>query len=298
MVALVGLGNMGGGMLARLVALGEQPRCYDADAGKRQAAAATGGIAAATLAEAADALVILSLPDDAVVAAVLRDLLPALPAGAVVIDTSTLAPDAARGFAQQAAACGCAYLDAPVSGGAAGAQAGTLAMMVGGDAAALDRARPVLDKLATRLVHVGASGAGQVAKLVNNLLVATHLVTAAEALRVARRAGLEPAALLPILNGATGRSAATEINFPRWIESGSFDSGFTAGLMRKDVRLALAMVESLDEYLPACEAAAGAWLDGSIGTVADGDDFNRLPALLARPDFSDMLGDQPDAEED
>ncbi len=197
----------------------------------------------------------------------------------MIADTSTLSPVAARGFAQQAAARGVAYLDAPVSGGAAGAAAGTLAMMVGGEAAALATARPVLDRLATRILHIGGSGAGQVAKLVNNLMVATNLVVAGEAFRLGARAGVPPAALLPVINGATGRSAATEVNWPRWIASGSFDSGFAAGLMRKDVRLALGLAEAVGAPLDTTARAAAAW-EGLAAAVPDDADFNRLAAAI------------------
>jgi 3-hydroxyisobutyrate dehydrogenase len=135
----------------------------------------------------------------------------------------------------------------------------------------------VLESLATRLAHVGGPGAGQVAKLVNNLLVATHLVVAGEALRIGEQAGVPAEALLAVINAASGRSAATEVNFPRWILSGSFDSGFTAGLMRKDVRLALELARAVGAEPATCARAAAAW---NAGLVDDGADFNRLSAAL------------------
>ncbi|MFN9094536.1 MAG: NAD(P)-dependent oxidoreductase, partial [Alphaproteobacteria bacterium] len=232
MVAVIGLGNMGMAMLKRLLATGHQPRAWDLDPAKRAAARQAGAAIGADIADIVADLTIFSLPHDAAVAEVLGHVLPALPQGAVIIDTSTLAPRAVRGFAEQAKARGVFYLDAPVSGGPAGAAAGSMAMMVGGDATALERATPVLQHLTARLLHIAPSGAGQVAKLVNNLLVASHLVTAGEALRLGAAAGVTPEALLPVLNGASGRSAVTEVNWPRWIIPGSFDSGFSAGLMR------------------------------------------------------------------
>jgi 3-hydroxyisobutyrate dehydrogenase len=279
MVAVVGLGNMGMAMVARLLASGTVPRAWDLDPAKRRAAAAAGATVPDGLAGAADAVVLLSLPDEGAVAAVLDALLPALPRGAVVADTSTLSPRAARDFAARLAGAGSAYLDAPVSGGPAGAAAGTLAMMVGGDAPALDRARPDLERIAAKLLHVGPSGAGQVAKLVNNLLVATHLVVAAEALRLGARAGVAPEALLPVINGASGRSAATEVNWPRWIAPGTFDSGFTAGLMRKDARLAVGLAEAVGAPLDTTARAVAAW-EALAGAVPDGADFNRLAAAI------------------
>jgi len=279
MVAVVGLGNMGMAMVRRLVASGVVPLGWDLDPAKRLEAGAAGASVPEALAGVARPLVVLSLPEERAAGAVLEALLPALPEGAVVADTSTLAPAAVRGFAARAAESGVAYLDAPVSGGPAGAAAGTLAMMVGGEAAALDRARVGLAMLAARILHVGPSGAGQVAKLVNNLMVASHLVVAAEALRLGKRAGVAPEALLPVINGASGRSAATEVNWPRWIANGAFDSGFTAGLMRKDVRLALALAAAVAAPLDATARAAAAW-EGLAGPVPDGADFNRLAAAI------------------
>lgn len=279
MVAVVGLGNMGMAMLSHLRAEGIVATAWDLDGAKRDAAAALGAAVPAGLGAIADDVAILSLPHAAATGAVLDRLLPALPRGAVIADTSTLDPIAVRDFAARCARQGVDYLDTPVSGGPAGAAAGTLAMMVGGDAAALDRARPVLDRVAARIVHVGASGAGQVAKLVNNLLVATNLVTAAEALRMGAKAGVAPETLVQVINAATGRSAATEVNFPRWILSGAFDSGFTAGLMRKDVRLALGLAEAVGAPLDATARAAASW-EALSGAVPDACEFNHLAAAI------------------
>jgi 3-hydroxyisobutyrate dehydrogenase len=275
MIGVIGLGQMGGAMLRRLRAEGQGVQGFDLDPALREAARAAGAVACASPAGVAAPLVILSLPHAGAVEAVLATLLSHMPAGSVIADTSTIEPASARHFSGQADAAGVAYLDAPVSGGPGGAASGNLAMMVGGSAAALERARPSLLLLATRIVHVGASGAGQVAKLANNLLVATHLAAAAEALRLAARAGVPPEAILPVINAASGRSAATEVNWPRWIASGSFDSGFTAGLMRKDVRLALALAQEVGAELGVCGAAAEVWEDSD---VADGDEFNRVAA--------------------
>jgi 3-hydroxyisobutyrate dehydrogenase len=265
---------MGGAMAARLAGLGEAVRGWDAEAEARARAEAAG---VALMDPPAAPLVLLSLPHEAAVASALPALLAAMPKGGVIADTSTIAPEAARRFAALSAASGVDYLDAPVSGGPAGAAGGTMAMMLGGEAAALERARPVLERLATRIVHVGASGAGQVAKLANNLLVATHLMAAAEALRMADAAGVAPEALLPVINAASGRSAATEVNWPRWIASGTFDSGFAAGLMRKDVRLALQLAKDARTPLAVCAAAARLWEEVPVPDEAE---FNRAPHAL------------------
>jgi 3-hydroxyisobutyrate dehydrogenase len=274
MVGVIGLGSMGGAMARRLSEQGLVPLVWDA---MPEALARAAGRPVARPAGAGSNCVILSLPDHVAVGATLAALWPALPPGAVVVDTSTLSPIAARGFAEEAAARGFAYLDAPVSGGPAGAAAGSLTMMIGGDADALERARPVLALLTGRIVHIGPAGAGQVAKLVNNLLLATHQVVAAEALRLGARAGLAPETLLPVINAATGRSAATEVNWPRWIAPGTFDSGFSVGLMRKDVRLALELAEAVGAPLDACAAAARGWAESA---VPDSAEFNRVPYAI------------------
>ena len=279
MVAVIGLGNMGMAMLKRLLAMGHEIRAWDLDPAKRAAAQEAGAAIGADLAGSVADFTVLSLPHDAAVAEVLAQIMPALPQDAVIIDTSTLSPRAVRGFAEQAKARGVFYLDAPVSGGPAGAAAGNMAMMVGGYAAALERATPILQHLTARLLHIGPSGAGQVAKLVNNLLVASHLVTAGEALRLGAAAGVAPEALLPLLNGASGRSAVTEVNWPRWIIPDSFDSGFSAGLMRKDVGLALELARELDVALEATGRAAALWQE-LREAVPDAADFNRLSAAL------------------
>jgi 3-hydroxyisobutyrate dehydrogenase len=118
-----------------------------------------------------------------------------------------------------------------------------------------------------------------VAKLANNMLVAAHLVTAAEAVRMAVRAGVSAEAVLEVVNGASGRSAASEVNFPRWILSGAFDSGFAAGLMRKDVGLAMDLARDMGADVPVCRRAALVWLEESVA-IADGADFNRVPAAI------------------
>ena len=274
MVTVIGLGQMGLAMAGRLMATGGEVSGWDLDAGRRAAAVALGLAVTET---AAGPVVILSLPNAAVVGRVLPGLLARMASGGVVIDCSTLEPDAARGFAAAAAALGIAYLDAPVSGGPAGAAAGALTVMIGGTEAGLAAAQPILACIAARVVHVGESGAGQVAKLVNNLLVATHRVVAGEALRLGAAAGVAVERLLPVINAASGRSAATEVNWPRWIASGSFDSGFSAGLMRKDVRLALGLAESLGVPLHATAEAGLAW---ERSAVPDAADFNRVASAV------------------
>ncbi|MBN8925831.1 MAG: 3-hydroxyisobutyrate dehydrogenase [Rhodospirillales bacterium 69-11] len=276
-VGVVGLGNMGLGMAGSLVRGGFTVIGHDLSADRRAAAAEAGcGVRdslAAVMAEA-DALV-FSLPTarDVEMVATTGGLLARRDRRVVAIDTSTSDPGTSRRLAGILAEAGHGLLDAPVSGGPAGAAAGTLTMMVGGDAADLERVRPVLAAMAAKVVHVGPSGAGNVAKLVNNLLVAAHLITAQEALRLSEAAGLPAQAALGVINAATGRSAATEVSVPRWVMPGTFDSGFSAGLMRKDVRLALEMAAEAGTALPLSALVAQLWREAPL---ADGEDFTRM----------------------
>lgn len=277
-VGVIGLGAMGLGMAKTLAAAGFTVRGADLAPERRGAAEAAGiaGAAAGDILAGSD-FAVLSLPDAGAVTAVLAAS-PALGARSrplIVIDTSTSEPRVSRELESRLAAQGHGFLDAPVSGGPAGAAAGTLAMMIGGRAEVLERARPVIDTLAKKVVHAGGPGAGNVVKLVNNMLVACHMVTTREALRLAEASGVDVATVFSAVNGATGRSAISEIHYPTWVLSGRFDSGFSAGLMRKDLRLALELAAGLGVATGMAAHAAALWAERSSG-LADGDDFTRI----------------------
>jgi len=231
----------------------------------------------AELVKASD-VIILSLPDGRAVASVVSELVPIGRERLVVIDCSTCEPETARRASKTLAERGAAFLDAPVSGGRTGAQEGTLTILVGGPRTIFDDVHPLLGTLAKRIVHVGDVGSGQIAKLANNLLVAIHLVSFSEAVRLVRAAGVEPEELVEAINACSGRSAVSEINFPRWIASESYDSGFSMGLMRKDVRTALELASRVSLDLPMAECAGGLWNDRA-STIDDEEDFNRMAAL-------------------
>jgi 3-hydroxyisobutyrate dehydrogenase len=271
-------------MARRLKAAGFEVVGCDADTATRARLAAEIEVAEATDAFPRADAALLSLPNSAIVEQVALGpggFLERAQDGALLIDTSTAAPSSTRLIAEKLAARGLAMLDAPVSGGAAGAADGKLTVMLGGPDEAVERARPVLAPLAARVVHVGASGAGNVAKLANNLLCAAHLVTASEAVRLAREAGVPPERLLEVVNVASGRSAITEVNMARWILSGAFDSGFTMGLMRKDVGLALDLARELGLDLALSGEVGRLWRDRSAA-IPDGADFNRIVELAGR----------------
>ncbi len=279
-VAVIGLGHMGLGMATTLAGKGFAVRGYDVAEASRQKATAAGVTIRQSLAEAliGAQVIILSLPLAAHVAEVVEGpggILATAAKGTIVIDTSTSEAAVSRRLSVACASHDIGFLDAPVSGGPAGAKAGTLTMMIGGDAAHVAKAQPVLDAMAGKVIHVGPSGAGNVAKLVNNLLVAVNLLTVSEAMRLSEAAGVPTEDVLQVVNAASGRSAVSEVNYPRWIQSGAFDSGFTMGLMRKDVRLAQALIAETGLDLPLAEVAARVWKE-SAERLVDGEDFNRV----------------------
>ena len=288
-IGVIGLGNMGNGMCQTLLRNGF--KVYGTDLGLAQQASARAlGVAVvqslAALCEQVD-VILLSLPAAKQVQEVLlgeQGVLNCAQAQTLVIDTSTSEPDVTRSLAKSLAERGLALLDAPVSGGPAGAAGGTMVMLVGGVEADLVRAQPFLDALSSKVVHLGPSGNGHAAKLINNLLCAAHLVSTAEAVALGRKAGLDPAALLDGLNAGSGRSAISEVNFPRWILNEGFDSGFTMQLMRKDLRLALELIEQTGLQLPLAQLVGAQWA-ASEATLADQDDFNCIVKTVAPGDL-------------
>jgi 3-hydroxyisobutyrate dehydrogenase len=243
-VGVVGLGNMGGRIARRLVDGGEDVVGFDLDAAR---ATEAGVRAAASLAEVAEAgdVVLLSLPASPAIEAVVSELEAHLRAGQVVVDLSTAAPASTVAIHERLAARGVAYVDAGISGGAAGADAGTLTIMAGGEAEALDAVRPVLAHFAATVHHMGASGSGHVAKLINNFLNAVSLAATAEAMVAARKAGLDLRQLLEVVNASSGVNFATLNRFPRIVEGDYLEGGLTSDLMAKDVMLYLDLVREL-----------------------------------------------------
>lgn len=238
-VGMVGVGIMGSRMCANLVKAGFEVTASDPGEAARAAARAAGARIAAdlgALAGAADA-VLSSLPDAPQLNAVADVLLPRMRQGALWCDTSTVDPATARRVSEAARAKGLGFLDCPVSGGPAGAAAGTLTIMVGGEAAVLERARPLLEAIGRTIVHCGAAGSGQGAKLVNQALVAAHTVAALEALLVGRKCGLDLDTLVSILKASSGRSWILENHLDRYALAGQFEPGFALDLMFKDLRL-------------------------------------------------------------
>ncbi|RCV47959.1 NAD(P)-dependent oxidoreductase [Marinitenerispora sediminis] len=275
---------MGGAMARTLVRAGWTVLGYDPDPAQVAAAAAAGVLGVddrTALAGRADH-VVLSLPGAAQVRATVPALLAAAAPPRVIVDTTTSDPDTTRAVAAEAARRGVGYLDAPVSGGRAGAESGTLGAFVGGTPEAVAAAGPALEALTGgRAVHVGDSGAGNVAKLLNNAMCAAHLALTGEAVAAARSYGLAPDRLIAALNTASGRSAVTEVNYPRWILTESFDSGFPVRLMSRDVALCLDVLSRTGSAPGVLGAAGHVWAEAAR-ELAPGTDFNAVAELAAR----------------
>lgn len=275
---VIGLGAMGMGMARVLAGKGFSVTAFDLSAEALARAGAAGIDTAQTSDDvfAAADVIVLSLPAARQVQTVVEGALSsgALAAGdtRIVLDTSTSEAAVSRALAQTLAGAGHGFLDAPVSGGPSGAASGTLAMMIGGEAPHLAQARPVIEAIADKILHVGPSGAGNVAKLVNNMLVASHMLTTLEALRLAEAAGVGAEDALRVINSATGRSAISEVHFPNWVLPRRFDSGFSTGLMRKDVRLARELAASVGCAMPLADLVADLWSEPR-SRLNDQDDF-------------------------
>ncbi len=235
----VGLGNMGAPMAANVARAGFDLTVYDAAGSEARAPA--GARAAASLAEVAAAAetVFLSLPDGAASLAVAREIAAlGSRAARVVVDLSTVGVAAAREAHVVLADAGLSYIDAPVSGGRAGALAATIALMWAGPAALLESHRDVLGAIAGNVFHVGDDpGQGQAMKLLNNFLSATALAATSEAMAFGLSQGLSMDAMLAVVNVSTGRNTATSDKFPNRIVTGTYDAGFATALLAKDLGL-------------------------------------------------------------
>lgn len=260
-IAFIGLGNMGGPMALNLLKGGFAVTVFDLSASavaRLTEAGATAADSASAAAQQAE-VVITMLPAGKHVEAVYLNegsVLDHAPAGALLIDCSTIAADAARKVAAAAQARGFTMIDAPVSGGVGGAAAGTLTFIVGGSTEALEQARPVLEKMGKNIFHAGDSGAGQVAKICNNMLLGILMAGTSEALALGVANGLDPKVLSDIIAKSSGRNWATELYNP-WPgvmdnvpASREYSGGFGTDLMLKDLGLAEEAAISAKQAIP------------------------------------------------
>jgi len=239
-IGFIGLGNMGVPMAGRLIDGGYSLVVNDIRHDAARPLLARGATWAASPAEVAAAAqtVITILPTSREVREVLlgtKGLLDALRPGSLVLEMTSADPSVTRELEREVATRGSALIDAPVSGGVRGAVEGTLAIMVGGDPALLERARPVLARMGKNIFHAGPVGAGHAIKLVNNMCSGGILALTIEAVAVAARAGVDPTRAVEILQASSGRSNASDNKFPRFILNGAFDAGFAIRLMMKDL---------------------------------------------------------------
>jgi 3-hydroxyisobutyrate dehydrogenase len=252
MIGFVGLGNMGGRITRRIVAGGYPVLGFDVDPARAAEAGAMAAGSPAAVAEGSD-VVLLSLPDSPVVETVVLGedgILGAARPDQVVVDLSTSSPSSTVELHRRLGERGVDFVDAGISGGAAAAEQGTLTIMAGGSEAALDRVRPVLDTFSARVFHMGASGAGHTAKLLNNFLNGISLAATAEVMVAARKAGLELHTFLDVLNNSSGVNFATLNRFPKIVDGDYLEGGLTGNLMLKDLRLYAELARELEVRTP------------------------------------------------
>ena len=286
-IGFIGLGAMGLPMAGHLVDAGHEVAVASRSRGPIDAAVdrgATDGGTPRGVAEASE-VVILCVPNSPEVTDVVDDMLPALGEGKTVVDCSTIDPEVERAQHARVGETGAAYLDAPLSGGTAGAQKGTLTLMVGGDADVLARTEPAFEPFAGLVVHVGGPGMGQVVKLCNNLIYAAQMAATAEATAIAVKSGVDMAKLYEVLTHATGDCVAvrTRLPVPGVVPdspaTNGWQPGFMTDLMAKDIDLATAYAAGTGVPVPTT-AAARQWLTAASTAGYGREDFSALAKVV------------------
>jgi 3-hydroxyisobutyrate dehydrogenase len=293
-IGFIGLGNMGSPMARRLAAAGYRLAVADAAPPAVERFRALAACEApATLKEigATCRVVITMLPDGHVVRKVLMGdtgvvagLTASAGPAAVVIDMTSASPVGTRVLGGELASLGITLLDAPVSGGVSRAVDGKLSIMAGGDAAVVARCRPILENMG-QVFLTGAPGSGHAMKALNNFLSAINLAAAGEAVLAGERFGLDPAKMIEIFNASTGRNTGTDNKYPKFILSGTYDSGFALGLMAKDLRLALELARDTGASADLLQACVNMWsqAEGQLGGRADNTEVVRYLQSRASP---------------
>ncbi|RMD90199.1 MAG: 3-hydroxyisobutyrate dehydrogenase [Alphaproteobacteria bacterium] len=252
-VGFIGLGNMGAPMAANLARAGHEVTGFDI-----AAPCPEGVTPAASAAEAAAGrdVVITMLPDGNILRKVADEVIPAMRKGAVLLDCSTVDVASARAVAEQARAAGLGAVDAPVSGGIGGAQAGTLTFMAGGEAADFETVKPLFEVMGQKAVHCGASGAGQAAKICNNMILGATMIATCEAIALADKLGLDRGKLFDVVSTSSGQSWSMNVYCPapgvgpKSPADNGYRPGFAAELMLKDLRLSQEAAEMVDADTP------------------------------------------------
>ena len=293
-IAFIGLGNMGAPMAHNLLKAGHELTVFDLSASAVQGLADAGASSAPSASAAVEGaeVVISMLPASTHVHGLYlgqQGIVPHIAEGALVIDCSTISAAAAQAVAQALAARGLEALDAPVSGGTAGAAAGTLTFIVGGEAATLERARPYLSAMGKNIFHAGASGAGQVAKICNNMLLGILMAGTAEALALGAAHGLDPKVLSDIMGKSSGRNWALELYnpYPGVMENvpaaRGYSGGFGVDLMHKDLGLAAEAAIAARCAVPLGELARNLYGMHSLSGAGALDFSSIIQPLLKEP---------------
>lgn len=283
-IAFIGLGNMGGGMAANLVKNGHEVRAFDLSEDALAKAKSNGCDTFTDAKEAVQGVdaVVSMLPNGAIVKSVYSDaVIGHAPEGAALLDCSTIDVATAKDVSEMATAKGYKMVDAPVSGGIAAADGGTLTFMVGGSEEAFAAAKPILEGMGKAVIHAGDAGAGQTAKICNNMLLAISMIGVAEAMQMAKKLGLDPQKFYEISSQSSGYCWSLNAYTPLpgvGVESPAdrdYQGGFATGLMMKDLRLAMAAAEEANAAVPLGARAASLYEDFA-GAGNDGLDFSAI----------------------
>jgi 3-hydroxyisobutyrate dehydrogenase len=288
-IAFIGLGNMGGGMAANLVKAGHAVTAFDLSEAALAKAEGNGCARAASAEEAvreAEAVVTM-LPAGKHVRDVYEtSVIGKAPTSAILIDCSTIDVATAREEIEKAAKAGYRMVDGPVSGGIAAADAGTLTFMVGGADEAFEAARPFLEQMGKAVIHAGGPGAGQAAKICNNMLLGASMVATCETFVLARKLGLDPQTFFDIASKASGQcwSMTTYCPVPgvgpQTPADRDYEGGFAAALMLKDLRLAMEAAQSVDSYTPMGAAAEELYTRFAEALGGAGKDFSAIIRMI------------------
>ena len=283
-ITFIGLGNMGGGMAANLVKAGHHVQAYDLSEVALAAAKANGCLTFGTVRDAVAGVdaVVSMLPNGAIVDSVYgADVIGQAPTSALLLDCSTIDVATARKVAEDAAAAGYAMVDAPVSGGIAAANAGTLTFMVGGSADAFARAEPILSAMGKAVIRAGDSGAGQAAKICNNMLLGASMIATCETFAMAEKLGLDLQTFYDISSKASGQNWSMTSYCPvpgvgpQSPSDNDYAGGFATALMLKDLRLAMAAADDVDADVPMGTRAAALY-EEFAAAGAGGLDFSAI----------------------
>jgi len=272
-VGFIGLGLMGNLMSANVAKAGHAVQSYDINGKGNRASAAEAARGAEVL--------ITMVPNGTAVRKAVLAALPGLVRGAIVIDMSSSDPATTRELGKLLKKKGIHMLDSPVSGAKAKAADGTLALMVGGDPALLERVRPVLSAMGTEIFHTGGLGSGHATKALNNYLGAAGTVAGMEALLIGEKFGLDPKTLIAVINASTGKNSTTERKIPQQVFTKAFASGFAHALMTKDVGIARDIARGVGVEAPYLESTAKLWKT-SLSRLPAGADHTEIYHYLQK----------------